>query len=196
MTSYTDIISGLDRPDRSGEEIRGELPKGNVPEDPDRSDEDDRRSGELTMELGTWGRVLLPYVGRSATVQGTVVVKCECKNEHFTLGPMAIHPDPVDLDRVNRTGLTVNRCVAKDGGLIGDHNGSINRLIWEDALDEWSQIDDGRRLIHTRSVMGTDRSNCQKNHTLELRRELRRGGIGHVPENRWVSWKSGNNRGK
>ena len=53
MTSYTDIISGLDRPDRSGEEIRGELPKVNVPEDPDRSDEDDRRSGELTMELGT-----------------------------------------------------------------------------------------------------------------------------------------------
>ena len=126
------------------------------------------------------------------------MVKCSCKNEHFTLGPTAIvdHPDPVDLDRVNRTGLTVNRCVAKDGGLIGDHNGSINRLIWEDALDEWSQIDDGRRLIYTRSVMGTDRSNCQKNHTLELRRELRRGGIGHVPENRWVSWKSGNNRGK
>ena len=64
--------------------------------------------------------------GQRLAIHDYIVVKCSCKNEHFTLGPTATvnHPDPVDLDRQNRTGLTVNRFIAGDGWLMGDHNGS------------------------------------------------------------------------
>ena len=105
------MTSESDRFDRSGEKIGGEFSKGNVSEDLDRSDENDCRSGEVTMEFKIWGRVQLPYVGRSATEQGTVVVKRSLKNERFTLGSMTNvnHPDPVDLDHYNRTGFMTNR---------------------------------------------------------------------------------------
>ena len=120
-----------------------------MPKDPDRYDEDYRRSEEITMELATWGRVLLPYVGRSATVQGTVVVKCNRKNEHFTLGLTTTvdHPDPVDLDRQNRTGHTVNRSYSREWLVDGRSQrfkltGRSGRMRWMDS---------------PRSVMGGDR---------------------------------------
>ena len=50
--------------------------------------------------LETWGRVQLPHAGRSATVQGTVVVKRQTESEIATSGSSenVDLPDPINRD--------------------------------------------------------------------------------------------------